>query len=248
MPSISGQSILVIGGSSGIGFAVAKLALAENVRVAIASSSETKVTDAIGRLKSAYPNGQVTGYVAKLGGEDTESCLEKLLVDVTAVGLLDHIIYTAGYPVVKPFQDIDLNYLIEAARLPLLTPLLIAKLVPKFVKSDYTSSLIFTGGRVGEKPLANWSVFAAYASALYGLTRNLAVDLKPSRVNLVSPGSTDTELWGEKRDQMREIVAKNAFLGKAGSAEEVAEAYIYLMKDTNTTGSMVSTSGGSLLQ
>ena len=248
MPPISDQSILVIGGSSGIGFAVAKLALAEGVRVTIASSSEIKVDSAVKRLKSASSNGQVSGYVAELGGDDTESRLEKLLADVTATGPLDHIIYTAGSPVVKPFQDIDLNYLIEAARLPLLTPLLIAKLVPRFLKSHYTSSLILTGGRVGEKPLANWSVFAAYASALYGLTRNLAVDLKPVRVNLVSPGSTDTELWGEKRDQMREMVAKNAFLGKAGSADEVAEAYIYLMKDTNATGSMISTSGGSLVQ
>ena len=108
--------------------------------------------------------------------------------------------------------------------------------------------MILTRGRVGEKSLANWSVFAAYASALYALTSNLAVDLKPLRVNLVSPGSTDTKLWGEKRVQIREIVAKNAFLGKAGSAEEVAGTYIYLMEDTNTTGSMISSSGGSLLQ
>ena len=248
MPSISGQSILVIGGSSGIGFAVAKLALAENVHVNIASSSESKVNSAVERLKSAFPNGHVTGYVTQLGGDDTESRLEKLLAEVTATGPLDHIIYTAGSPVVKTFQDIDFDYLIEAARLPLLTPILIAKLTPKFVKSHYNSSLILTGGRVGEKPLANWSVFAAYASALYGLTRNLALDLKPARVNLVSPGSTDTELWGENREQMREMVAKNAFMGKAGTADEVAEAYIYLMKDTNATGSMISTSGGWLVQ
>ena len=114
-----------------MGFTVAKLALTENVRVAIASSRETKVNNAVERLKSVFPNGQVTGYVAKLGGDDTESCPEKLLTDATAVGPLDHIVYTAGYPVVKPFQDIDLTYLIEAARFPSLTPLLIAKLVPE---------------------------------------------------------------------------------------------------------------------
>lgn len=130
----------------------------------------------------------------------------------------------------------------------MLTPLLTANLVPKFVNSDYTSSLILIGGRVGEKPLAKWSVCAAYASALCALTRNLTVDLRPSRVNLVSPRSTNTELWGEKRDQMREKVVKNAFLGKAGSAEEVAAAYIDLMKDAHNMGAMISTSGESLLQ
>lgn len=148
----------------------------------------------------------------------------------------------------KPFHEVDFTYLIEAAPLPLPTPLLIVNLVPKSVKSDYTSFLILTGGRVGEKPLANWSVFAPYASALYGLTRNLALDMKPARVNLVSLGGTDTELCGEKGDQMRGTVAKSAFLGKAGSAEEVAEAYIYFMKDTNAMGSMIGTSGGSLVQ
>ena len=84
----------------------------------------------------------------------------------------------------------------------------------------------------------------------YGLTRNLALDLKPIRANSISPGSTNTELWGDdqRRQQLREMVSKTALLGKPGSAEEVAEVYIYLMKDTNTTGVMISTSGGSLLQ
>lgn len=80
------------------------------------------------------------------------------------------------------------------------------------------------------------------------MARNLALDLAPLRVNLVSPGSTDTGLWGPNRAQMREIVAKNALLGKAGSAEEVAEAYIYLMKETNATGSCVSSNGGFLIK
>jgi NAD(P)-dependent dehydrogenase (short-subunit alcohol dehydrogenase family) len=248
MPSISGQSILVIGGTSGIGFAVAKLALKEDVRVTIASSNETKVNTAVDKLQSAFSQNQITGHVVKLGGEETEAQLDKLLIDVTASGPLDHVVYTAGSPVLRPFQEIDFKYVQESGRLGLSTPLLLAKLVPRYVKDGYTSSLILTGGQVGEKPYRGWTVYAAYASALYGMTRNLALDLAPIRVNLVSPGSTDTELWGEKRDQMREIVAESALLGKAGSAEEVAEAYIYAMKDTNATGVMISTSGGSLLK
>jgi NAD(P)-dependent dehydrogenase (short-subunit alcohol dehydrogenase family) len=84
--------------------------------------------------------------------------------------------------------------------------------------------------------------------------RGLALDLAPLCVcvNLVNPGATDTELWGEEgsaqRVEMRELVAGTALLGKAGSAEEVAEEYIYLMRDSNATGAIVSSSGGSLLK
>lgn len=262
MPSISGQSILIIGGSSGIGFAVAKLALSEGVRsVAIASSNETKVQDAVSRLKSlsSITKDQViSGHVCPLGDDDTESRLEKLFTDVTTTngGQLDHIISTAGRPGPRPFQEIDLPYLISAARLSLFTPLLLAKHAPKYLKSNpsYTSSLIFTSGRVAEKPVPGYAVYASYGAAIGGLTRGLALDLKEAgvRVNQVSPGSTDTEMWGmggeEMRQKIREMSVKSAFLGKSGKPEEVAEAYVYLMKDTNTTGVGIESNGGWLLQ
>ena len=261
MPSIAGQSILIIGGSSGIGFAVAKLALLEGVRsVAIASSNESKVQNAVSRLKSsASPKNDqlISGHICTLGDEDTEARLADLLTAVTTTnggGLLDHIIFTAGRPVPRPFQEIDLPYLISAARIPLLTPLLLAKHAPKYLKSSpsYTSSLIFTSGRVAEKPVPGYTVFSSYDAA--GMTRALALDLKDAgvRVNLVSPGSTDTEMWAtageEMRQKMREMSAKMAFLGKSGTPEEVAEAYVYLMKDTNTTGVSIESNGGWLLQ
>ena len=188
------------------------------------------------------------GHECDLKNDDIESRLEKLFTDVTTVGLLDHIIYTAGIIEVKPVPEVDVDYLRSSGQLAFVAPLVVAKLAPRFLKSDYTSSLIFTSGRVAERPLANYSVAAYYAAGLYGLTRNLALDLAPLRVNLVSPGSTDTELWGPNRAQMREMVAKNALLGKAGTAEEVAEAYVYLMKNTDATGSCVSTNGGALLK
>jgi len=66
--------------------------------------------------------------------------------------------------------------------------------------------------------------------------------------NCRCPGATDTEMWGQYRDAMRDMIAKSALLGKPGSPDEVAEAYIYLMKDTNATGSIVSSNGGKSLQ
>lgn len=86
---------------------------------------------------------------------------------------------------------------------------------------------------------------AGYLTGLRGLIRNLALDWKSLRVNLVSPGVVDTPLWGPQG--VSEAIKKSTALGKVGTIEEVDGAYVYLMKDTNATGSCISTNGGSLL-
>jgi NAD(P)-dependent dehydrogenase (short-subunit alcohol dehydrogenase family) len=251
MPSIAGQSVLVIGGSSGIGFAVARLALSEQASVAIASSSTAKVDAAVQRLKADAPGpAQVTGYTVDLCAPDPEQQLDKLFADATSHGQhpLDHIILTAGRPKPLPVAEADLEQLIAAARLPVFVNILVAKLAPKYLDAGPRSSIIFTSGQVAEKPIPGYSALASFAIAGYALTRNLAVDLAPRRVNLVSPGATDTELWGDRAEAMREMVAKKSLLGKPGLPEEVAEAYLYLMRNTDATGSIVSTNAGGTLQ
>jgi NAD(P)-dependent dehydrogenase (short-subunit alcohol dehydrogenase family) len=96
--------------------------------------------------------------------------------------------------------------------------------------------------------MQNYTIFSTYAAGLIGMVRNLALDMAPRRVNLVSAGSTITEMWGPNREQIAEVVGKISLLGKVGRPEEVAEAFTYLMKDWNATGSVVSSNGGSLLQ
>jgi NAD(P)-dependent dehydrogenase (short-subunit alcohol dehydrogenase family) len=252
MPSIASHSVLVIGGSSGIGFSVAKLCIAEKMRVIIASSSQAKVQEATEKLASACPEAQnkPKGYVIDLNSPEVEANLEKLLNNITSNGAepLDHIIITAGKPNVQPISDANLPYLVQSAQIPIFVSVLVAKLGSRFLREGYAASIIFTSGQVAEKPIPGYSVFSAYAAAQYGLTRNLALDLAPRRVNLVSPGSTETELWGEHREMMRDMVAKKSLLGKPGSPDEVAEAYIYLMKNTDATGSIVSSNAGSVLQ
>jgi NAD(P)-dependent dehydrogenase (short-subunit alcohol dehydrogenase family) len=137
------------------------------------------------------------------------------------------------------------------AQLTLVVPALLAKLAPRFLKPSYTSSLVFCGGRLGEKPMRGWPAAAAYAAGLDGLTRALALDLAPLRVNVVHPGATETEIWGptpEQRRGTREFFASTALLGKVGTPEEVAEAFVYLLKDSNVTGTSLHSSGGVLVQ
>ncbi|OJJ45053.1 hypothetical protein ASPZODRAFT_144361 [Penicilliopsis zonata CBS 506.65] len=252
MPSISGQKILILGGTSGIGFAVANLALAEQVAVTVASSSSEKVAHAVDRLRASFADGHVAGQTIDLASDDElEARLKQLLDDITDGGSnpLDHIVTTAGNASPQKTSEITQAIIRGDGKVPVTAvALLLGKLAPKYLKQHYTSSLIFTSGQVAHKPIPDWTVASAYAAGLFGITRGLALELKPLRVNLVSPGPTDTEAWGPIRDQMRQFVASSALLGKPGSPEEVAEAYIYLMKNGDATGSNVDSNGGSLLR
>ncbi|KAL4778315.1 hypothetical protein BJX76DRAFT_362860 [Aspergillus varians] len=227
-----GSNILVIGGSTGIGAAVAKLAAAEgDVHVSIASSNLSHVETTVQRIQTAVPHAQIKGYTVDVGGDDAESRLEKLLVEF------------------KFLHDVSVDFLRGDAQFLVFAPLLIAKIAPSFMVKSYRSSITFTSGRTAEKSVKGAAALAGWGAALFGITRTLALDLAPIRVNLVSPGTTDTEIQGpeEQREKNMAAAAERALLGKVGTP--VAEAYIYLMKDSNNTGTCASTSrGGGLVQ
>ncbi|TVY75593.1 Short-chain dehydrogenase/reductase ATR9 [Lachnellula suecica] len=245
MPSIRGHNLLIIGGSAGIGAAVAKLAAAEGVNVAIASSNPDRVATTIKILKETLLNANITGYVCDVSQADTEQQLEKLLTDVTAAlgAPLDHIAYTASFLEFKPVSAVTMEWITQTSgHLPFNVPALLGKVAPRFLRRAPTSSLVFTGGRITDKPIPGLAILAGWATALTGFARSLAVEVAPIRVNLVSPGSTDTDHHGppEVRGPKMAAVAKASLLGKVGKAEEVAEAYIYLMKDSNCTGARLA--------
>ncbi|KAI8958749.1 putative short chain dehydrogenase/ reductase [Daldinia sp. FL1419] len=249
MPPIAGQSLLVIGGTSGIGAAVAKLAAAEGLEVSVASSNPSRVENAVKTIRDAVPGARIKGFVCDVNHDDAESSIEQLLSDVTNADgrLLDHIVYTAVVLDIRPVADVSMKYLRDGMQFGYVVPFLIAKLATRYVNQTYKSSLTFTSGRLAERPIKGMAVASGYAASLLGTTRGLALDLAPIRVNLVSPGATDTKSGGEWARWV-EMMVKNSLLGKIGTPEEVAEAYIYLMKDTNSTGTCVNTNGGILVQ
>lgn len=257
MPPIRGHSTLVIGGSSGIGAAVAKLAACEGAQIFIASSNKSRVQGTVQKIKAANPNASIKGFTVDLDTDDVEERLEKLFADVVEANSgekLDHIVYTAARFDFRPVNAVTVEWLRSCAmhQFFIVVPLLIAKIGTQFLKESYKSSLIFTSGRITEKPVKGLAVAAAYSTGLAGLVKTLALEAAPIRVNLVSPGTTDTEMQGpdgsEKRLKSMAAAGASSILGKVGAPEEVAEAFLYLMKDWNATGSVVSTSGGVLLQ
>ncbi len=110
---------------------------------------------------------------------------------------------------------------------------------------------MFTSGIASERPRAGWSLGASICAGMEGLTRALAVELAPLRVNIVSPGVVRTPLWANMTQAEREGLYRSQAqalpVGHVGEAEEVAEAYLYLMRQTYGTGRTLAVDGGALL-
>ena len=112
-------------------------------------------------------------------------------------------------------------------------------------------SIVLTTGVAGRRPHKGWALGASVTSAVEGLTRALAVELAPLRVNAVSPGVVRTGLWKnmteQERDTMYENVGKNLLVGRVGDPEEIAHAYLYLMQEGYSTGQVIVVDGGATL-
>ena len=223
----------------------------------LSSSKPDRIKVAISRLRHAYPSTScaISGHACDLNDEDNlESNIASLFDAATSNGSqkLDHVIFTAGDPLaIKPIHAIDFKYIKQAGMVRFFAPLLIAKHAAKHLSPGPASSITLTTGAVAEHPLPNWSVVGSYASGLLGMTRQLALDLKPVRVNIISPGAVDTELWdhfpADVKAESMKASAQGCATGRVGRPEDVAEAYMYAIKDQNITGSIISTNGGSLI-
>lgn len=208
-------------------------------------------------MQKAYPSAsnRITGHACNLGDEATlESNIKTLLDKTTSNGSkpLDHAIHTAGDALAaKKLADADLAFIKQAGMVRYFAPMLLAKNLPSHIRPGPGSSFTITTGAVSEKPIPDWTVVGSYATGLQGLGRQLALDLRPLRVNVVSPGAVKTELWNGMPEDARAELMKSFEVkmttGRVGLPEDVAEAYLYCMRDANITGSLISTNGGHLV-
>lgn len=253
---LEGKHVLVIGGSSGIGFGVAEAALEHGAFVTISSSNPTRIDGAVQRLSTAYPSAakasRIASAVCDLG---TEATLEQNVVDlfsrVASARALEHIVYSAGDALAQTaLADATLPFIKQAGMVRFFAPLLCAREAAKHLPQSTAASFTITSGAVAHRPMPGWSVIGSYAAGHFSMTRCLALDMKPVRVNCVVPGAVDTELWRmppDEKQKMMDMLAQKLPTGQAGQVEDVAEAFIYLLKDKNTTGAVVDTNGGALL-
>jgi NAD(P)-dependent dehydrogenase (short-subunit alcohol dehydrogenase family) len=222
----------------------------------VSSSNPDRVQQTIDRLLQDYPSAKsrLSGQACNLGDQATvEDNLKGLFEKVTSDGQkLDHVVYTAGDPLaMMKIEDISMEKMIKAGMVRFFAPLLVGKFAPKHMNPGPKSSITLTTGSVSEKPRPNWSMINSFATGLHGMTRGLALDLKPIRVNLISPGAVDTELWNmmteQQKKDMFESMSSQLATGKVGTPSDLAESYLFVLKDTNVTGSVISTNGGALI-
>ncbi|KAJ4316935.1 hypothetical protein N0V94_005205 [Neodidymelliopsis sp. IMI 364377] len=258
---IKGSHVLVFGGTSGIGYAVANMALSNGAIVTISGSAQPKVDTKVEKLRSLYPNlptENITGFACDLSDiENLETNLFSFFEKVTEDGSkkINHIAFTAGDSISTPsVQSFDVKTLLAGFNVRFIAPGIVAKLLStgKYMPQDVNSSFTLTGGTNTHKPYPGWTYVAAVGASIEGLVRGLAVDLKPIRTNVVVPGAIHSELLQGLLDRLGEegtvnFKKENGLAGLLGQPEDIAEAYGYLMRDRFATGSRVTSDGGRLL-
>jgi NAD(P)-dependent dehydrogenase (short-subunit alcohol dehydrogenase family) len=254
---LEGKRILVIGGTSGIGFCVAEACVEFGAIVTVASSSQQKVDKTIQRLSSSYPDAKtrISGQTIDLASSDVEKALNILFEFTAKDGRLDHVVHTAGDKfTLKTLSEITPEAVQKHGNIRYISALIMAKVALKYMHQTSQSSITLSGGVANLRPPSGWSTPAGWAAATEGLARALAVELNPIRVNLIAPGSVDTEMFDDlsggdpaKRKQLIDLFGSKTLLGKCGSPEDVAEAYLYMMRDTFVTGHILVSDGGYLL-
>jgi NAD(P)-dependent dehydrogenase (short-subunit alcohol dehydrogenase family) len=230
---LSGKTIIVIGGSSGIGAAVAKQAVARGAHVVLAGR----------RLSSTVENGVRSEQVDVTDAASLQRLFE-------TVGPFDHLVYTAGPAVqAKALIETDLNLAQDNFNVKLWGSLRAIQSALPFL--DERGSITLTSGQLGRKTVAGQFIKTGINAATEALGKQLAKELAPRRVNVVSPGVIDTEAYaGLSEEQRLAMFAKAGGalpVGRVGQAEEVAAGYVLAMENGFITGSVIDVDGGGLL-
>lgn len=234
--TLAGKHVLVIGGSSGIGLGVAAASLANGARVTVASSNAERLSQSVDRLGGTE--------AARLDVTD-EAAVETFF---GASGPFDHIVFTAAdWAQVDhtAFAAIDLVAARTLFRVRFWGALAVAKHGARCIPPG--GSITLTNGMAAHRPQKGLAVATAMAGAVEHLVMGLAVELAPIRVNGVCPGAIRTEAWDELPKDFRrfqEERLRGQLVPRVGLTAEVAEAYLYLMRGTYTTGQTLRVEGG----
>ena len=237
IPSLKTQRVVVIGGSSGIGFAVAAGALAEGAEVVIGSSSADKVAAGAARLGAG-----ASGFPIDVKDDASVAAF------FDRVGAFDHLAFTAGdrnRPGGGTVADLDLAAAPEAMSVRFWGALRAIKQARHTISAQ--GSITLTDGMLAHRPMKGALLSTAFAGAAEHLTRGLAIDLAPIRVNCVCPGLVMTEMletW--PKEAIERFVARQP-IARGADPDEVAQAYLYLMRGGYTTGQVIVVDGGRML-
>ncbi|TAL56245.1 SDR family oxidoreductase [Pandoraea sp.] len=233
------QHVVLLGGTSGIGLATAQAALAAGASVSVVSSRSVRVAEAVAKL-----GDRAKGYTVDLSSESAVRAL------FGQIGVFDHLVYSAGDSLrTGALTSMELTTVRQIFEVRFFGAIAAVKHAVPFLRSG--GSVVLTSGIASLRPQYGWAALASVCSAMEGLTRALAVELAPIRVNLVSPGLVRTPLWDDLPECEREALyaASGSAIpvGRVGEAEDLAQTYVYLMTNRYATGQTVVVDGGGVL-
>jgi NAD(P)-dependent dehydrogenase (short-subunit alcohol dehydrogenase family) len=219
--------------------AVAEQAASQGAKIVIASSNPERVQKAV----EAF-GGNAEGHALDLLDEQA---IETLF---TKLGAFDHLVFTAGDTLhLHDLAATDLKQARQAFELRYWAALAAVKYGSRNIRKG--GSIVLTTGIAGQRPHKGWVIAASVCGTIEALTRALALELAPIRVNAVSPGVVRTNLWqnmtAAEREHLFDSVGKSLPVGRVGEPHDIAQAYLFLMQEGFATGQIVVVDGGTVL-
>jgi NAD(P)-dependent dehydrogenase (short-subunit alcohol dehydrogenase family) len=236
-PELLGQTVVVIGGSSGIGLETARRARAEGAEVVLTGRDPDRLRRAADEVGARS--------TAAFDATDFTS-LGRFFDELPAI---DHLMVSGSGPYYAPLAEMDFQRARRDVEAHLWVQLEVARRVAG--KARPGGTLLFIGGTGGRSTAVGYSLISSLTAALPALTRTLALELAPVRVNLIAPGFVDTPLsatlLGDRIEERREELRATLPIGRVVGPADVAALAVHLMTNTAVTGATFDIDGGQQL-
>ena len=237
-PELAGQTVVVIGGSAGIGLETARLARTAGADVIVTGRNPDRLEAAaaeLGALRSAAFDAT------------DQDALDQFFHELPTP--IDPVMVTAGRPYYALLADIDLDKSRRSFDEHLWLPIAVARHAVGKVRPGGT--LLFVSGTGARRPAPGLAIIGMGTAALPALTANLALELAPIRVNLIAPGFVDTplsaSLLGDDLDERREQLRTSLPIRRVVGPDDIAALAVHIMTNTALTGATYDIDGGQQL-
>jgi NAD(P)-dependent dehydrogenase (short-subunit alcohol dehydrogenase family) len=233
--NLEGQTVVVLGGTAGIGLETARLARSGGADVILTARNPDRLSEVGRELGAKIAAFDVTDF------ERLRRFFEEL------PGPVDHVLVTGPGPYYAPLEAFDFDEARRDIEAHLLLPMQVAKLAVGRV----SGTLLFMGGTGGRRTAPGLSLIGALTAAMPALTKNLALEVAPIRVNLIAAGFVDTPLsatlLGDQLEARRAQLRDTLPIGRVVGPEDIAALAVHLMANTAVTGATFDIDGGQQL-